>query len=132
MADQPSASPPQFGRIPSLKNFLPLSDDRAFSTRGQNLPSVLQQSFSSRASHKPPSIRSEARYSDDLEDRHGDGWGYGEPPTTPDRRSSLSGAQVLMTPQMRSQRLIGNSNPRYKWEQYWKSEEELSKMKKPM
>ncbi|KAK8199429.1 hypothetical protein HDK77DRAFT_431847 [Phyllosticta capitalensis] len=132
MADQPSASPPQFGRIPSLKNFLPLSDDRAFSTRGQNLPSVLQQSFSSRASHKPPSIRSEARYSDDLEDRHGDGWGYGEPPTTPDRRSSLSGAQVLMTPQMRSQRLIGNSNPRYKWEQYWKSEEELSKMKKPI
>ncbi|KAK7531333.1 uncharacterized protein J3D65DRAFT_111316 [Phyllosticta citribraziliensis] len=136
MADQPSASPPQFGRIPSLKNFLPLSDDRAFSTRGQNLPSVLQQSFSSRASHKPPSIRSEARYSDDLDESarllHSESWGFGEPPPTPDRRSSLSGAQVLLTPQMRSQRLIGNSNPRYRWEQYWKSEDELKKMKKPI
>ncbi|KAF2158191.1 hypothetical protein K461DRAFT_219628 [Myriangium duriaei CBS 260.36] len=38
----------------------------------------------------------------------------------------------MMTPQMRSQRLIGNANPRYRWEQYWKSEEELKKMKKPI
>lgn len=37
-----------------------------------------------------------------------------------------------MTPQMRSQRLIGNSNPRYKWEKYYKSEDELGKMKKPI
>jgi hypothetical protein len=33
---------------------------------------------------------------------------------------------------MRSMRLIGNSNPRYRWHQYWKSEEELKKMKTPM
>lgn len=39
---------------------------------------------------------------------------------------------VLNGPQMRSQRLIGNSNPRYKWERYWKTEEELKGMKKPM
>jgi len=39
---------------------------------------------------------------------------------------------VLNTPQMRSQRLIGNSNPRYKWERYWKTEEKLKTMKKPM
>jgi len=31
-----------------------------------------------------------------------------------DRKSSMS-AGVLKTPQMRSQRLIGNSNPRYQW-----------------
>ena len=31
-----------------------------------------------------------------------------------ERRLS-AGAQVLMTPQMRSMRLIGNSNPRYQW-----------------
>ncbi|KAF7906447.1 hypothetical protein EAF00_000726 [Botryotinia globosa] len=37
---------------------------------------------------------------------------------------------VLNGPQMRSQRLIGNSNPRYKWERYWKTEEELKGMKK--
>jgi cation diffusion facilitator family transporter len=46
-----------------------------------------------------------------------------------DRRSSI-GAHVLNTPQMRSQRLIGNSNPRYKWEKYYKSEEELKGLKK--
>jgi hypothetical protein len=39
---------------------------------------------------------------------------------------------VLMTPQMRSQRLIGNSNPRYRWEQYYTTEEDLKKMKKPL
>jgi hypothetical protein len=39
---------------------------------------------------------------------------------------------LLMGPQMRSQRLIGNSNPRYRWERYWKTEEELKTMKKPM
>jgi cation diffusion facilitator family transporter len=33
---------------------------------------------------------------------------------------------------MRSQRLIGNSNPRYRWEQYWKTEDQLKKMKKPI
>lgn len=39
---------------------------------------------------------------------------------------------VLNTPQMRSARLIGKSNPRYQWEQYWKPAEELKKMKKPI
>jgi uncharacterized membrane protein len=33
---------------------------------------------------------------------------------------------------MRSQRLIGNSNPRYQWQRYYKSAEELKKMKKPI
>lgn len=45
-----------------------------------------------------------------------------------DRRAS----EVLMTPQMRSMRLIGNSNPRYKWERYWKTEEQLKTMTKPL
>lgn len=48
--------------------------------------------------------------------------------STDDRRLSA----LLMGPQMRSQRLIGNSNPRYRWERYWKTEEELKPMKKPM
>jgi hypothetical protein len=39
---------------------------------------------------------------------------------------------VLNGPQMRSQRLIGNTNPRYRWERYWKTEEELRNMKKTM
>jgi hypothetical protein len=41
-------------------------------------------------------------------------------------------ASLLYDPRMRSQRLIGNSNPRYRWHQYWKTEEELKQMKKPM
>jgi divalent metal cation (Fe/Co/Zn/Cd) transporter len=52
-------------------------------------------------------------------------WGHGE------RRLS-NAASVLNTPQMRSQRLIGNSNPRYRWERYFKTEEELKQMKKPI
>ena len=39
---------------------------------------------------------------------------------------------ILNGPQIRSMRLIGNSNPRYRWHQYWKTEEELKEMKKPM
>jgi hypothetical protein len=46
--------------------------------------------------------------------------------STDDRRLSV----ILNGPQMRSQRLIGNSNPRYRWEKYWKTEGELKAMKK--
>jgi hypothetical protein len=37
---------------------------------------------------------------------------------------------ILNTPQVRSMRLIGNSNPRYRWEKYWKTPSELRAMKK--
>ena len=45
------------------------------------------------------------------------------------RRDSIN-PSVFNTPQMRSMRLIGKSNPRYRWGQYWKTDEELKKMKK--
>lgn len=49
------------------------------------------------------------------------------------RMSGISdGSDALMTPQMRSMQLIGNSNPRYRWEQYYKTPEELKKMKNPI
>lgn len=54
-----------------------------------------------------------------------------DPPTKAPRRTSTA-KDVLMTPQMRSQRLIGNSNPRYKWETYYQSEKQLAEMRKPM
>ncbi|KAF5022235.1 hypothetical protein F66182_5720 [Fusarium sp. NRRL 66182] len=38
--------------------------------------------------------------------------------------------QLLHGPQNRSAKLIGRSNPRYCWEQYWKPDEELSAMPK--
>ncbi|EOD47263.1 putative cation diffusion facilitator 10 protein [Neofusicoccum parvum UCRNP2] len=132
MTEQTPASPPPYGRLPSLKSFLPLSEDTIMSTRGQHLPSLLQQSLSNRGnSQRPASVRSE--------DLHSDTPSFGARgsiPATPrfddDRRSSIGGASVLLTPQMRSQRLIGNSNPRYRWEQYWKSDEELKKYSKPV
>ncbi|KAJ4272180.1 hypothetical protein NW762_000891 [Fusarium torreyae] len=40
--------------------------------------------------------------------------------------------QLLHGPQNRSAKLIGRSNPRYRWEQYWKPEEELSAMSNPL
>jgi cation diffusion facilitator family transporter len=45
-----------------------------------------------------------------------------------ERRASI-GAAALHTPEMRSQRLIGNSNPRYRWDHYFKTEEELKQYK---
>ena len=50
------------------------------------------------------------------------------------RRMSTIGSipASLVTPEMRSQRLIGNSNPRYKWEQYWKTEKQLKAMSKSL
>ncbi|KAH6604770.1 cation diffusion facilitator 10 [Trichoderma cornu-damae] len=40
--------------------------------------------------------------------------------------------QILHGPQARSLKLIGRSNPRYRWEQYWKTEQQLSAMRKPI
>ncbi|KAK3941834.1 hypothetical protein QBC46DRAFT_89323 [Diplogelasinospora grovesii] len=48
------------------------------------------------------------------------------------RRDERRMSAILNGPPMRSMRLIGNSNPRYKWERYWKTEDELRKMKKPI
>ncbi|KAL8795784.1 MAG: hypothetical protein Q9195_001836 [Heterodermia aff. obscurata] len=44
----------------------------------------------------------------------------------------MTASETLMTPQMRSMRLIGNNNPGYQWEKYYKTEEELKLMKKPV
>ncbi|KAI1438012.1 hypothetical protein GGR50DRAFT_642634 [Xylaria sp. CBS 124048] len=40
--------------------------------------------------------------------------------------------QILNSSSVRSMRLIGNSNPRYRWERYWKTEEQLKALKKPL
>lgn len=54
---------------------------------------------------------------------------YGE---YPDRRSAAEERRlndILNGPHVRSMRLIGNSNTRYQWAKYWKTEEELKKIK---
>jgi hypothetical protein len=39
---------------------------------------------------------------------------------------------ILNSSHMRSMRLIGNSNPRYRWERYWKTQDQLASMPKDM
>ena len=41
-------------------------------------------------------------------------------------------SQVLNSTQMRSMRLIGNSNPKYNWARYWTPEERMRTMKKSL
>ncbi|KAF2272779.1 uncharacterized protein EI97DRAFT_436706 [Westerdykella ornata] len=121
-------------RIPSYKGFLPLSDASAISTRGQNLPSLIREQsvqphYRRRARSPLPNDgrrNSSSSSEDDLETGHTMPWG-----SEHERRFSHA-ASVLNTPQVRSQRLIGNSNPRYRWERYYKTEDELKKMKKPI
>ena len=138
---------PKSYRIGSLQSFLPLSD--TYSTRRQKLPSILQSRSSSNikdlrgqtAQRRSDTPGMEGDEESDVE-RDGDIRDSGfldrstknNRPGRGARRSSgiSDGSDVLMTPQMRSMRLIGNSNPRYRWEQYYKTPEQLSKMKKPI
>jgi len=135
------ASPPQpfsFSFHPDRKpSYIPSWEESVISTRGQNLPTLLQSIGASqirRASsfrldltedvegQKKPGERSRRNSFDTIDDDR----------PAHERRASEHAAKTLMTPQMRSQRLIGYSNPRYKWEQYYKTDEELKKMKKPI
>ena len=123
--------------MPGLTGFIPLTGEDAFpsSTRGQRLSSLIQSRSSTNLytlhkSTRPLSFREP----NDEEN------GSIEPPA-PQRRSSFIeidhrrmslAPEILQTPQMRSMRLIGNSNPRYHWHKYYKTEEELKQMKKPI
>ncbi|KAL2263845.1 hypothetical protein VTK26DRAFT_4754 [Humicola hyalothermophila] len=46
------------------------------------------------------------------------------------RRDEHRMSALLNSENMRSMRLIGNSNPRYRWERYWKTDAELAPMPK--
>ncbi|PPJ51321.1 hypothetical protein CBER1_08607 [Cercospora berteroae] len=146
-------------RISTLKDFLPLNHADAlhttadgiaspYSTRGSHLPSLIQSRSSASVAglQRPKSPwtkrtnsvsaaempllrkRRDSETSDDmLEIAHSSaaGWGGGD---NDSRRMSYA-ASILNTPQVRSQRLIGSTNPRYRWEQYWKSEDQLKTIK---
>ncbi|KAK4985777.1 hypothetical protein LTR50_005735 [Elasticomyces elasticus] len=149
----PPGKPPSTHRITDLKGYIPLSQEASLSTRGQHLPALIQSRSTGnlaelhamkqrrRTSNDFLTLRqaqaqgqgqtqAQGQESDgDVEAQRDGAGGRGREREGDDRRTSLA---VLMTPQMRSQRLIGNTNPRYKWEQYWKTEEQLKKMKKPI
>jgi len=139
--------PPMPPRAPSAVGFLQLSEDSSTSKsprRGPALPSLM--STRSSASLLRAQRKSFSRAKDDGNLEAGkperrsslDDDGIPVPPSTfpikgqkKDERKP-SAANVLMTPQMRSQRLIGNSNPRYRWERYYKTGEELKVLRKPV
>lgn len=130
------SSPPERYRIGTLASFIPLGEDTATalsSGRNRVLPHLISTRSASNFNdlHRLPPLtptvsRNRASWiSEDEEAQH-----LEEP--WDGRRRSAAPPPALMTPQMRSQRLIGNANPRYRWEQYWKTEEELKKMRKPI
>lgn len=137
-------------RIGSLRGFLPLSEDLV-STRGQKLPSLIQTNSAANlhnvraqleqrqpSTYKPvpEGDEDQARNTDENGIERGPGQeavsSYAAGNSDQQRGRKNTASDILMTPQMRSMRLIGNSNPRYQWEKYYKGEEELKKMKKPV
>jgi hypothetical protein len=132
--DHAGESPPRLGRIPRLRGFLPLNfDANPMTTHGQGILSSLIRTQSSTSLHRRPSTVRAKTTPDEEEPRlrrlsqDGD---IEEFRRSDERERRLSA--VLNGPQMRSQRLIGNSNPRYRWARYWKTEEELKTFRKPM
>ena len=160
MADpsSPVISSPSLYRIAPLKDFLPLSYEEvvrrrpssgiALSRSTTSLAALRNRSLlgnsrrrSSAGAEDLPTQRSQDSSRDDEDDVPENqsrvlsssvaNWGGGGDQREELRRMSIPAS--LVTPQMRSQRLIGeNPNPRYKWEKYWKTEEELKKMNKPI
>ncbi|KAL9106714.1 MAG: hypothetical protein Q9227_008283 [Pyrenula ochraceoflavens] len=133
-SDNNSTSPPRNKpfRPGTLQSFIPLNEEpKAFTTRGQRLPALL--SSRSTTSHFTPASLSQRGASLDVRDEEA-----GELPQDLRKRpSSITrngsiAPEVLVTPQMRSMRLIGNSNPRYQWERYYKTDGELKQYKKPV
>ncbi|KAM7192003.1 hypothetical protein V8F33_008581 [Rhypophila sp. PSN 637] len=97
--------------------FLLLQDEPSFVPKGHSALASLIKS------------RSAITAARDEEEAGGPAWRLDEEqPRRDERRMS----DILNGPHMRSMRLIGNSNPRYQWEKYWKTEEQLKGMKKPI
>ena len=127
-----------------LRAYLPhTTDDTPIATRGQHLPALLHSLSYSGTPRRTPSwryltdlgakedspkkqaatsVRSQRRYSGSSTEDDDGGVSFGRRPfgssanlsDRMDRRQS-NAMITLMTPEMRSQRLIGNSNPRYRW-----------------
>ncbi|KAI9887014.1 MAG: hypothetical protein M1823_001158 [Watsoniomyces obsoletus] len=114
-----SSSPPKQGDRPTPpRGFLPLNPELMLSPRKQSLAGLIKyQSASSFNAGSPLK----------------GGGGRRQSMLFRDEESGLGGDDHRnMSPRRRSRRLIGESNPRYNWEQYRKSEEELKHMSKPL
>jgi cation diffusion facilitator family transporter len=129
-----------------LSTFIPVNEDTPVSTRGQRLPGLIQSRSSAslftlpkRRPNTTPTRRGSIPSQHSNDDEEGGNADESEPlrkrrtsPMEIDSRRMSLGPEILLTPQMRSMRLIGQNNPRYLWHQYYKTEDELKKMKKPI
>lgn len=133
----PSPRPPTHSRRASL---VPQEDGlyhSALPTRTGMLTSMMrsrsQQSLHA-AWHAPATLRNP--YASDDEEQAPRGRTRGHPPDDDELERLLHDenrlSQILQGPQNRSMNLIGKSNPRYRWDTYWKTEEELQGMSKKM
>lgn len=127
----PEQDSPRRGSQQAPSSFLPrglahhLPSTDGMLTRG----SALQGLITSRSGTNLTSLGRGARGSVDLEY----GWSESEDELPGlQRRQSHFGVEALATPQMRSMRLIGNSNPRYRWDRYVKTDDELKEYSKPL
>ncbi|RMZ82833.1 hypothetical protein DV737_g1864, partial [Chaetothyriales sp. CBS 132003] len=135
-----SASAPGY-RLGHLSHFIPLNfnseEANAYSTRGGHLQGLIQTWSTTSMPRRPMSLHS-VDSTDDEERGPLDGaleispWRRPTYHSDTDPRRASVGPEILMTPQMRSMRLIGNSNPRYRWQRYYKTEEQLRQMRKPI
>ncbi|KAG0651123.1 Metal tolerance 3 [Hyphodiscus hymeniophilus] len=120
--DDSSSSPPTYGRIARLRGFLPLNEDASpMATHGHGTLSSLITSRSTTSMHnltrRPSSLRGSKDAPElDLEESpisHSLSRRLSKDTEEDFRRSDERRlSAVLLGPQMRSQRLIGNSNPR--------------------
>ncbi|KAK2626497.1 hypothetical protein QTJ16_003672 [Diplocarpon rosae] len=138
MSDEHASSPPRHINIARPRGFLPLSSEDGANLMALHGQGALVNLIKSRSSQslatthrRLSSVRRNRELDEDEEagERHSREFDDGEDFMSMDeRRLSL----ILNGPQMRSQRLIGKSNPRYKWERYWKTEDQLQQMQKPI
>ncbi|KAK3394521.1 hypothetical protein B0H63DRAFT_517644 [Podospora didyma] len=118
------SSPPSYARPSTFRrgSFLLLQDEPPLAPKPSAL-ATLVRNRSAVSLHNPFAHDEEEGGHTHHTLPHGHGHGQDD-----DRRMSA----ILNGPHMRSMRLIGSSNPRYRWERYWKTDEQLAAMKKPL
>ncbi|KAK0730578.1 hypothetical protein B0H67DRAFT_652660 [Lasiosphaeris hirsuta] len=112
-------SSPTFSRAPFRRgsSFLLVQGDPPLAPLGHGaLASLIRE----RNIAAPAALHSSAHDDDEV----------GEGPTEDPRRNERRMSAILNAPHMRSMRLIGNSNPRYRWGRYWRTDEQLAGMSK--
>ncbi|TQV95771.1 hypothetical protein V2A60_000946 [Cordyceps javanica] len=123
----PSPRPPQHGRKPSLVQ----QDDGLYHSAVPTRTGMLTSMMRSRSQQSLHSSWRNHHYASD-DDEPVRGRSRAHPPEDDELERLLHDenrlSQILHGPQNRSMNLIGKSNPRYRWDSYWKSDEELQGM----